>query len=49
MAGAAGNGCGIEVAGKVGRGLNVEGVVAHTKALGSRKILAEEFHEEHFK
>lgn len=42
------DGCGVEAAGKVDRGLSVEGFVGHTKALGSRKILEEEFHEERF-
>lgn len=42
------DGCGVEAAGRVDRGLSVEGFVGHTKALGSRKILEEEFHEERF-
>lgn len=42
------DGCGVEAAGKVDRGLSVEGFVGHTKALGSRKVLEEEFCEERF-
>lgn len=48
MAGATRDGCGVEDAGKVGRELSVESFVGHSKALGSKRILAK-FHEGHFK
>lgn len=47
VAGATRDGCGVEDAGKVGRGLSVEAFVGHSKALGSKRIL-EKFHEGHF-
>lgn len=40
MVGTIRDGCGVEDAGKVGRGLSAEGFVGHAKALGSRRILA---------